>query len=147
MSRRKGPTPKGGPRYVFSRPGKDGKMTRHYQFGEIADVDGAGLLDVGSCLLHHEVAVLALPILIQTDGEDHAGIALQLDGRLNKSDDSVSTTTVMQVMDAGHIAGMLAGQIQGLGERAVLDFKIGFDAGLRGCGLGDDYTPPSSDGP
>lgn len=113
-------------------------MTDHV-FGTIAgDEDLGGVFNLGDAVLLREYASLAVETLSET--QNLPAVALELFGRVNKSQDTVRVNYVISVLDAGCIAGFLYNAVKRLGDDPLLraDFGLGFATGSGGRHLDDE---------
>ncbi len=103
----------------------------HHQFGSVAgDADTGGMFSMGDAILIREHATVAVDTI--QAGEALPVVALELSGRVNKSQDTVQTVWMLSCMDAGQIAAALYAAVERIGtEEARTDFKVGMSEGAK----------------
>lgn len=99
----------------------------HHQFGEIAGDEATGGI-VGHPVLLDDYSSVAVDTLQQ--GEALPVIALALNGRLSKSDDTLGAVFVFGVLDAGALVKFIHDAVERLdSDEARADFKVGLAGG------------------
>ena len=97
----------------------------HHQFGSVAgDKETGGIFELGAAIIVREHTTVAVDSLT-TDGDALPIIALELTGRINKSQDTVQAVYALPVMDAGAIAAALYNAAARISDEAVTDFRVG----------------------
>lgn len=106
-----------------------GVPVTHHQFGSVAgDEETGGTFSLGDSILIAEHTTVAVDTIQQ--GRSLPVVALQLVGRVNKSDDTVQAVWLLPIMDAGQIAGALHNAVRRIGtSEADADFLAGFAQG------------------
>lgn len=107
-----------------------------YQFGEIADTgipsDGTGgegtegILDSRNVVLLREIATFVM------EGDGHPMLAIQIHGRINKSEDTVSAVYMTSWMDAGVLVGEIMKAAQRGGSESYNAMTEGLDISIGG---------------
>ena len=102
----------------------------HYQFGAVAgDESTGGVFDMGQVVLYREHTTVAVQTV--REGQSLPVIALQLSGRINKSDDTLQAVYLFSLMDAGSIVAALADAATRISDEAIQDFKAGMAEGMK----------------
>lgn len=96
----------------------------HQQIGAMVGADNEGIVGIGDAVLFGQYQTVAVSTL--QDGEELPVVAIELSGRLNKTEDTIGVVYLMSLMDAGMVAGALADAARRIGGTAETDFRVGF---------------------
>lgn len=102
----------------------------HHQFGAIVgDVDTGGIFSLADAVLVHAQTSVAVETI--QEGAQLPVIAIELVGRINKTQDTFQGVFLLSVMDAGQLAGVLHNAAARVGTaEALSDFGAGYKVGL-----------------